>query len=118
MKTNVVKNDIRESTSFWAVCETTLKFRTKVFYAKFCANSNDWLVETDEFLFTVRNVTVKGYVGSLKQNYQILLGRNVNFEFKRDWITILKSDSLHTESLYKDLYNPDMPRNLAKVITV
>jgi len=100
------------------VGETTLKFRTKVFSAKFCANSNDWIVETDEFLFTVRNVTVNGYVGSLKQNYQILRGRNVDFEFKRDWITILKYGSLHTESLYKDLYNPDMPRNLAKVITV
>jgi len=89
-----------------------------VFSAKFCANTNDWLVETDEFLFTIRNLTVKGYVGSLKQNYQILSGKSVDFEFKRDWITILKSDSLNIESLYKDLYNPDTPRNLAKVITV
>jgi len=97
-----------------------MKFTTKTFKAIFSANTNMWTVKTDEFEVAINNLEF-GREGiskkALKCSIQHIEGENVEFEIIDDWLLIQSWTKLKKKRLW-DLYNPDMPRNLAKSVTV
>jgi len=98
-----------------------LKIVATGFSAYFSAVANRWTVKTEDLEFEVQYLKIAGYdTGNkrLANSIQIVTAKHVIAEFKGNMITLTTWDKLKKKSLYPDLYNPDMPRNLAKSVTV
>jgi len=94
-----------------------MRLNAKKFSALYSAITNNWQVDIEEFEFKIKNLTISGYDGVLKQRYQQLNGTEVLFDLIEDWLIILSWMKLTKKQLY-DISNPDQPRNLSKTVTV
>jgi len=89
------------------------------FYARFSANSNSWYFKLDDVEIEVRNLIVASEPEvNLKQNFQDITGKDVTYKIIGDCFLILNCTELKKVTMWSDLFNPDMPRNLAKSVTV
>jgi len=97
-----------------------MRLKADKFYAEYSALSNDWSVDLNEFKFKVKNLTISGYELDgiiLKQKHQQLNGTEVLFDLIEDWLIILSWMKLTKKRLY-DISSVDMPKGLAKTVTV
>jgi len=106
-----------------------VEFIAESFYAFFSAISSSWhikitkrkykSIKTEELEFQVRYIKINGYdtkqrLGALIQE---VIGKNIEFEWVKNRITLLKWGELEKINHWTG-FDPDKPKNLAKCVTV
>lgn len=89
------------------------------FFARFSATSFTWHLKLDDVELEIRNLIIASEPDvNLKRNFQEVAGQEVCFEIVKDTLIIYGWSKLEKATLWSDLFNPDMPRSLAKSVTV
>jgi len=88
------------------------------FYARFFPTCFNWYVELDDVKIEVKDLIIMDSEENLKQNFQEVFGRDVQVVLADRFLIVVGSEKLELETIWTDLYNPDKPKNLAKVVTV
>ena len=100
-----------------------MRFTVKTFKASFSATANSWHVKFTfwgNHEFDIQYIRIACFdTGDrrLAATIQEIEGEDVMFEWSDFKLVILKWKTLEKKHLW-NLYNPDMPRNLAKSVTV
>lgn len=93
----------------------------ETFKASFSSVSNSWHVDLDEIEFEVRNIKINGFDTKRKRlaaTIRKITGTEVEFEWWKSIVILKKWKTLEKVKHHIELWDPDMPKNLAKSVTV
>ena len=93
-----------------------MKLHVEKLTACYSACFNFWQVDLSEFKFWIRYLKVSS-IKNVKLKYQVVEAEDVDLELIGDWLIIHSWSKIRRKHLYTP-YDPDMPRNLAKSVTV
>ena len=94
-----------------------IKLSSEKFRAEFSATLNDWRIKTDDFNFWVKYLAVEGIENPVKLRYQKIEATNAVLALCQDWVKLCSWSRIRKRKYYCP-YDPDMPRSLAKSVTV
>jgi len=94
-----------------------MRLKADKFTAIFSPMLNEWDVTTDDFNFKIKNLSTHHYEGTFKCDYQKIYGAKVELDLIENWCFIERWETINKEKLC-DWCNPDMPKGLAKTVTV
>jgi len=97
-----------------------MELLAKTFKATFSASRNSWSVDLKEIQFFVQYLKVKDHKtkGRLGATVYKVEASKVELEWFGCVLILKKWKTLDIEKHPQELYSPDMPRNLAKTVTV
>jgi len=98
-----------------------MELSAKTFKATFSAISNRWQVDLGEISFDIECLKIEGHdTGNKRLAVTIheVIAEDVELEWLRNILIIKSAKNLKIEKAIQELYNPDMPKGLAKTVTV
>lgn len=98
--------------------------KSPTLHATFSATSNAWTIRTENEEFEVRYLKIVGRRvvppdnSRLASHTQEIIAEDVVLELGKNQVKIISWRKMKKISHYRDLWDPDHPRNLSKVVTV
>jgi len=91
-----------------------MQAKAKRLYAKYSPVSFSWYVELDDIEFEVRYIMINDKDA---RNHRLLSGEGIAYVWTKDILRIVDWKTIKQEEPW-ELFNPDMPKNLSKTVTV